>query len=312
MNRESNRDASREVSSEISGQQVAEGTLRNDSATSTALSLLDVFRVSRAGLIVSHLWVYVVPAIHGSSDFGWNFWVGLAYITVPLGLLIYGWNDFFDWDVDHISPRKKGGGSIAYGPSLQQEQLASLPRIIALAQLPFLLTWALTGEYRLIVWLGLMTFGNALYNGPGVRLSRIPVLAELTATGIYLLIAWLGVLIHSPGMPAWIWIFAALSILNFQIMGALVDVAEDARVGKRTFAVAFGKTASYAAVIIILLSKAAVTYVFTGHLLATGVVLFGVVLVAGSFTIGRVGRTSTAYNSFIVLDWTWLALMFLR
>jgi len=105
---------------------------------------------------------------------------------------------------------------------------------------------------------------------------------------------------------------AALSILNFQIMGALVDVKEDAAVGKRTFAVAFGPTVSMAAVIASLLVKAGLTYVFTGHRLATAVVLVGAVLVAAGFSLGRVSRRSSAYNSFIILDWIWLALMFLR
>ncbi|MEE8525732.1 MAG: UbiA family prenyltransferase, partial [Thermoanaerobaculia bacterium] len=238
-----------------------------DPAAQTApasLSFLDLLRVSRAGLIVSHLWIYLVPAIEGGLLPTLNFWVGLVYVTVPLGLLIYGWNDFFDWDVDHISPRKHHrAGAAAFGPSLTPSQLASLPRVIVLAQLPFAVFWAVSGRLSLVGCVALLVLGNALYNGPGVRLSRIPVLAELTATGIYLLITWLGVLIHSPAMPAWIWLFAALSILNFQIVGALVDVEEDAVVGKRTFAVAFGPTVSMAAVMASLLIKAGLTYVFT-------------------------------------------------
>ena len=278
-----------------------------------ALRFTDLLRVSRAGLIVSHLWVYLVPAIHGSFQLSWSFWVGLTYVTVPLGLLIYGWNDFFDWDVDPISPRKNHPfGGAAFGSSLTPTQLASLPRYIVLAQLPFALLWALSGHLALVGWLALMVLGNALYNGPGVRLSRIPVAAELTATGIYLLIGWLGVLIHSPGMPGWCWLFAALSILDFQIMGAVVDVEADAAVGKRTFSVAFGRRASIAAVVVSLLAKAALTYLFTGHLMATALMLLGAVLVASRFSLGRVSSSSTAYNSFIVLDWAWLALMFLR
>ncbi len=287
-----------------------------DSAAQPApapLSVLDVLRVSRGGLIVSHVWVYLAPALYGSWQLGWNFWVGLLYVTVPLGLLIYPWNDFFDWDVDHASPRKNHPfGGAAFGPSLTRAQLASLPRIIFLAQLPFALLWAASGHLGLVGWMVLMALGNALYNGPGLRLSRVPVLAELTATGIYLLIAGLGVLVHSPAMPAWLWTFAALTILNLQIMGALVDVDQDAAVGKRTFTVAFGETASRAVVLASLLVKAGLTLAFTGHLPATAVVLVGAVLVAIGFSLGRVSRTSTAYNSFIVLDWIWLALMFLR
>ncbi len=111
-------------------------------------------------------------------------------------------------------------------------------------------------------------------------------------------------------MPAWLWLFAALSILNFQVMGALVDAKEDAVVGKRTFTVAFGETASVAAVSVFLLIKAGLTYAFTGHLAATAVVLVGLAVVATGFSLPRVSRRSVAYNSFIVLDWIWLVLMF--
>ncbi|MCP4247724.1 MAG: UbiA family prenyltransferase, partial [bacterium] len=146
---------------------------------------MDLLRVSRAGLIVSHVWVYLVPAIETGLQPTWNFWVGLVYVTVPLGLLIYGWNDYFDWDVDHISPRKEHrAGGAAFGPSLSRSRLASLPRAIILVQLPFVLLWGLSGHHWLVGWMALMAFGNWLYNGPGVRLSRLPVLAELTATGI--------------------------------------------------------------------------------------------------------------------------------
>ncbi len=287
-----------------------------DSAAQPApspLSVPDVLRVARGGLIVSHVWVYLLPALDGSPQLGWNFWAGLAYVTVPLGLLIYGWNDCFDWDVDHASPRKNHPvGGAAFGPSLTRAQLLSLPRVILLAQLPFALLWLASGRLDLVGWMALMALGNALYNGPGLRLSRVPVAAELTATGIYLLIAWLGVLIHSPAMPAWLWVFAALTILNLQIMGALVDVKEDAAAGKRTFAVAFGPTASLAVVIASLLVKAGLTWAFTGHLPATAVALAGAVLVATGFSLRGVSRRSTAYNSFIVLDWIWLALLFLR
>lgn len=285
-------------------------------AAPTSLRLPDLLRVSRAGLIVSHLWAYLVPAMHGSArslEGSWSFWVALVYVTVPLGLLIYGWNDYFDWDVDHANPRKLNRSSTFFGPSLTPEQLRSLPPLIVAAQLPFAVVWALSGHGWLVGWMALMAIGNLLYNGPGLRLSRVPVVAELTATGIYLLIVWLGVLVHSPGMPGWCWLFAALSILNFQIMGTLVDVEQDAAAGKRTLTVAFGRTTSRVAVVAFLLVKAALTFRYTGHLPATALMLLGAALVAGGFSFfGRRRRSGTAYTLFIILDSIWLALMFLR
>lgn len=274
------------------------------------LSPTDLLRVARAGLMVSHLWAYLLPAVMAGGEFSWSFWVAAVYVTVPLGLLIYGWNDFFDADVDRLSPRKNSSGTAAvFGPRLSADQRAALPWWVLAAQLPFAVLWLASGRPELAGWLLLMAAGNALYNGPGVRLSRVPILAELTATGIYLLIVWLAILVYSPQMPWWCWPFAALSILNLQIMGTLVDVAEDAAVGKRTLSVAFGRTTSFAAVVVALGIKAGLTWWYTGHLTATAVMLLGIVLIVVRFSIKDYRHSSSMYTSFIVLDWIWLALM---
>ena len=149
---------------------MSEAATKIDAAAQPApspLGVLDVLRVARGGLIVSHVWVYLLPALAGGPRLGWSFWAGLIYVTVPLGLLIYGWNDFFDWDVDHASPRKNHPvGGAAFGPSLKPAQLASLPRVIFLAQLPFALLWLAAGRLDLVGWLALMALGLA-----GVLLS---------------------------------------------------------------------------------------------------------------------------------------------
>lgn len=290
-----------------------EATTHNERPTASGrmpLSPADVVRVARPGLIASHLWVYLLPIMHGGYAESWNFWAGLVYVTVPLGLLIYGWNDYFDGDVDRLCPRKSDPGTSAvFGLRLPPEKRAMLPQYILAAQLPFALIWAVAGHPWLVGWLALMAAGNALYNGPGLQLSRVPVLAELTATGIYMLIVWLGMLVHSPVMPAWCWLFAVLSILNLQIMGTLVDVEQDAAVGKRTLSVAFGRTTSLATVFVFLLIKTALTWRYTGDPLATAVMGLGAVLLASGFSIGRYRRSSTTYSTFIVLDWIWLGLM---
>ncbi len=274
-------------------------------------SLPDLLRVSRAGLIVSHLWAYLLPALFGGFRTSVDFWVALAYVTVPLGLLIYGWNDYFDRDIDRISRRKNNRATATvFGPRLERPRIAYLPHCIFAFQLPFAVFWAATGRLDLVGWMLLMALANALYNGPGLRLSRVPVLAELTATSIYMLIVWLGILVHSPPMPLWSWLFAALSILNLQIMGTLVDREADAQVGKRTLSVAFGATTSRVTVLVFLLAKTALTWAYTGNLAATAVMVAGVALVAGGLSIPRWRPSSTAYSSFLLLDWIWLGLLF--
>jgi hypothetical protein len=40
------------------------------------------------------------------------FWLGIVYVTFPMGLLLYGWNDYVDFEVDRVNPRK---GSFLFG-----------------------------------------------------------------------------------------------------------------------------------------------------------------------------------------------------
>lgn len=277
------------------------------------IRLGQLIRVARPGLMLSHLWAYLLPAIGGGFRPSATFWTAAVYVTVPLGVLIYGWNDYFDRDVDSISQRKNDPvTSAVFGPALSRQRLAALPTYLLMAQLPFAILWAVTGRLSLLGWMALMATGNALYNGPGVRLSRVPVLAELTATAIYVLIVWLGVLTHSGSLPWWGWAFATLSILNLQILGALVDRHEDATVGKRTLAVALGRSGSLAVVLVLLLARVGLTLWYVRDPIATAAMILGVLLVAGGMSVLTWRRSSTAYSTFILLDWVWLVVVLLR
>ncbi len=279
----------------------------------TPLGVGDLIRVARPGLIATHVWTFLFPAIAGGFTLSASFWIAAIYVTVPLGLLIYGWNDYFDRDVDTLSRRKSHRATAAvFGPLLDDPKRTALPATILLAQLPFAIAWSALGRFDLVGWMLLMAAGNALYNGPGLRLSRVPILAELTATSIYLLIGGLGILVHSGTPPLWAWAFAGMVIMNLQILGAIVDRHDDAEVGKRTFSVAFGRTASLAVVLAMLIARVGLSWWFVGDLAATAVIAFGAVLVAGGMSISRWRRSTSAYSTFLLLDWTWLVLVLIR
>ena len=147
----------------------------------------ELIRVARLGLMASHLWLFFLPVVLSAEVPAVQFWIGTVYVTLPLGLLIYGWNDFFDADVDAISRRKKESPMAAwFGYRLRPEKRKLLPLTIAAAHLPFLILAVVAGAFWVLAWLAVMVLANALYNGPGLRLSRVPVLAEFTATLIYL------------------------------------------------------------------------------------------------------------------------------
>ena len=68
------------------------------------MSLL--IKTARPGFWSTSVWFYLLP-LGGQQVFGdWRFWLGLVYVTLPFGLLIYGCNDLVDGDTDRLNPRK--------------------------------------------------------------------------------------------------------------------------------------------------------------------------------------------------------------
>jgi 4-hydroxybenzoate polyprenyltransferase len=94
-------------------------------------------------------------------------------VTLPLGLIIYGWNDIADADIDSFNPRK---GTFLFGARGSHEQLRRLPLQIAAVQVGFALIFFYLDGARILVWfLGLMLF-TAIYNLPRYGLKSQPPL----------------------------------------------------------------------------------------------------------------------------------------
>jgi len=58
-----------------------------------------VVKAARPGFWLTSIWFYLVPAGGRNVFHQPEFWLGLLYVTFPLGLLIYGWNDIVDFEV---------------------------------------------------------------------------------------------------------------------------------------------------------------------------------------------------------------------
>ncbi len=275
------------------------------------LGFRDVIKVSRIGLMASHLWIFLLPAALAGEVPGAAFWIGAVYVTVPLGMLIYGWNDFRDADVDALSSRKKDSLMARFfGYRLGPARRRLLPAYIVALHLPFLALALAYGELRAVGWLAVMVAANWLYNGPGVRLSRVPVAAELTATWIYLNILWLGVL--TSGLePHWtVWLLAGTAILIFQIAGAIVDVEPDRVVRKITFAVAVGKRWASSALAAVVASKAILLLTSFEALVPAMLNVAAIPLCLLSPTaLRKLHPSGVAYTYFVIADWVCLAIL---
>ena len=91
-------------------------------------------KAARPGFWLTSIWFYLVPVGGRQVLDQAEFWLGLVYVSFPLGLLIYGWNDVVDFDVDRFNPRK---GTYLFGARGTPERLARLPWRMALVQVPF-------------------------------------------------------------------------------------------------------------------------------------------------------------------------------
>ena len=71
-----------------------------------AAELAFVVQAARPGFWLTAIWFYFVP-VGGQRVLGQGeFWAGLLYVTFPLGVLLYGWNDLVDAETDRLNPRK--------------------------------------------------------------------------------------------------------------------------------------------------------------------------------------------------------------
>ena len=84
-----------------------------------------LMKVARPGFWTTSLWFYLLPLGQQHVFGSWTFWLGCFYVTFPLGLLIYGWNDLVDAETDRLNPRK---GNFLFGARPDDAQLAALAR----------------------------------------------------------------------------------------------------------------------------------------------------------------------------------------
>jgi lycopene elongase/hydratase (dihydrobisanhydrobacterioruberin-forming) len=106
------------------------------------------------------------------SIFHYNttFWIYFLYFLIPANIYLYGINDYYDWDTDHINPKKKTKEHL-----LQNKQKTTLLttlfaiKILSLTLLVFLPVKAMI---TMAVFLLLSTF----YSAPPLRFKSKPIL----------------------------------------------------------------------------------------------------------------------------------------
>jgi 4-hydroxybenzoate polyprenyltransferase len=275
--------------------------------------LLFLTQVARPGLWTTTALFYLMPLGHAYFARSWNFWVGLFYVLVPLGLVLYGVNDIVDADADVYNPRK---GTFLFGSLGAKEQLASLRWKIAVAQLPFLAVFLILIGTKILLWYLALAAAVALYNSPRVGWKGRPpfdVLVQASYLLVFVLSSWLN---HVPQLPWPTFVFGALFAMHSHIFGEVMDIVPDRKSGRRTTATQIGAVGAKVLMAVFLCLEAWLVYAFfhdrvIAGFLTAGVLWFAldarVVWKARPYTPRQMRAFMWAWNAAAVLGmyWNW-------
>jgi 4-hydroxybenzoate polyprenyltransferase len=220
-------------------------------------SLRHTLQVARPGLWATQLWFYLVPLGGRHLLEEWTFWVGAIYVTFPLGYLLYGWNDYADYETDRINPRK---GNYLFGAKLPREELQRLPLRIALVQTPFFLLFLWVIGPKFAWWVLAVMALNGAYNGLGFK--GLPVLDVLNQAGyllVFVLSSWLN---QTPQLSTPVFFFGALFAMHSHLLNEIADIQPDREAGRRTTAVVIGVGACKLVIAALLLAESVIAAVW--------------------------------------------------
>ena len=192
-----------------------------------------VVQAARPGFWLTAIWFYLVPVGGRTVLNHAEFWLGLFYVSFPLGMLIYGWNDVVDFEVDRFNPRK---GTYLFGARGTAERLARLPWQIAFVQIPFAILFTLLLGPKALAWFAVLIVVTALYNCPPFAFKGRPGFDLLNQAGyllVFVLASWLN---HVSQVPWFTFLFGAMFAMHSPLFGQLMDVGPDRTAGRRTLA----------------------------------------------------------------------------
>ena len=209
----------------------------NVTARSRQSDFAFLLQVCRPGLWTTTALFYLMPLGHSINFSSAKFWVGLVYVLIPLGFILYGVNDIFDVEVDRRNPRK---GTFLFGSLGRRDQLAALRWQIVALQIPFVAAFLVWIGARTLLWFAVLLLAVALYNAPQIRLKARPafdVLMQASYLQVFVLSSWVN---GAPQLPWPTFVFGALFAMHSHLFGEVMDIVPDRESGRTTTAVRIG------------------------------------------------------------------------
>lgn len=256
--------------------------------------------VARPGFWTTQLWFYLLPLGGHAVWQEPTFWLGALYATLPLGHLLYGWNDLADHQTDQLNPRK---GNLLFGARLAEAELRKLPRQIALLQLPFwaVFTWLVGPKF--LLWAAATLAVNALYNWPRIGLKNLAFLDLANQTGYLLLFVLSSWVNGVPQLPWPAFVFGALFAMHSHLLGQMSDVEPDRAAGRRTTAVVIGVARSKLLTAALLIAEAWLIATYFHSPVLVAFLLLGGVGFALDFAVRKDQTVTDRQLAWVLIAW---------
>ena len=242
-------------------------------------------KTSRPGLYFQWLWLYLLPVAGSDAHGSPAFWWGLLFATFPLSLLVYGWNDLADADLDRYNPRKD---SFLFGACGTLWERRTLPWAIAGVNLPFFIWLVARGGLEMLLVLAGILAVNAAYNHPRWGLRGRPPFELLNELGVLLLVH-LSVLVNGvPQLPWQSYLYLYAFTVHAHLVGEVMDLEPDKLGGRRTTAILLGRRRTKAVIIALVVFECALLLLVFGDPVLAAILGIGLVwLLADFFFIFR-------------------------
>ena len=266
-----------------------------------------LLQASRPGLWLTAIAFYMLPLAQRDVFHSVAFWLGALYVSFPMGLLLYGWNDIVDYEADRLNPRK---GTFLFGARGTPEQLRGLPLRIALVQVPFVALFVALAGPKMLLCLAGMIAAAALYNSPRYGWKARPPLEILNQAGylfVFLLSSWLN---DVPLLPWASMLFGALFAMHSVVFGEVMDLEPDRTAGRRTTATVIGRVPAKLLMAVLMVVEAGLVVRFFGAKAVAGFLLVSAAWFTLDATVIWRGRPySNREMRFFMLGWNAIALI---
>lgn len=206
------------------------------------MNLITLIKISRPRFWFYTAGPFFIGYIAGGDStsvlYSWELLVGFIYFLIPINIMIYGINDIYDKETDHLNPKKHSyekkytiNNVYIYAISLITSSIGIYGAI-------------LTNNIVLISFFLFFLFLTLFYSAPPFRFKNIPF-ADSLSNVLYTLPAIIGYLYTSNTLPpTYIYPILIAWPAAMHLFSAIPDIKVDRNAHIQTTAVYLGKTVS--------------------------------------------------------------------